>query len=428
MHNSRNKKALQIVLIVLVAVLTLGIGYASITAINLIISGNATASTSQENFKVKFLKEEGITPKITSEDGGTGDIDVTSDTTATFNITGLDAAGESAVANFKVKNESNNVGAAISLSVTNSNSEYFKVTETIQDNKLQAGDETSVTVKVEMIKTPITDSVSTSITATLTATPLENDSATGGSAATEEAIPEPVSFTTDSWATIQKAVQNNNTSVYNVGDTKTVTVNGNNYMVRIANKSINENCSDTNYSETACGFVVEFADIITTMKMRDTSTNVGGYPTTLVFDYLNNTLLGQLPNDLQSVIEPTRVISGYGTSDSANFISTSQKLYLLSGVEVYGADSYDTAASTTTQLDYYVDMPSEAYDPCGGCGATAYKYPRAVKQYNGTNDYWWLRPAYPYTNHDFRAINVYGDFCGPNASNADGVSPAFRIG
>ena len=426
MQNSQNKKTLQIVLIVLVAVLTLGIGYASLSAINLIINGGATANPSDTNFKVKFLKETGVTPKITSEDGGAGDIDVTSDTTATFNITGLDAVGESAVANFKVKNESNNVGAEISLSVTNSNSEYFKVTETIQDNKLQAGEETTATVKVEMIKTPINNAVTTSITATLIATPLENDSATGGSPASKVAG-EPESFSTDSWATIQKAVQNNNTSVYNVGDTKRVTINGTDYTVRIANKSTAQNCSDTNYSETACGFVVEFADIITTMKMRDTSTNVGGYPTTLVFDYLNNTLLGQLPNDLQSVIEPTRVISGYGTSDSANFISTSQKLYLLSGVEVHGADEYDTAASTTTQLDYYVDMSSEAYDPCGGCGATAYKYPRAVKQYNGTNNFWWLRPAYSGNDYYFRYVADNGSLGAYYANSTNGVSPAFRI-
>ena len=56
MKNSQNKKTLQIVLIALIAVVTLGIGYASISAINLIINGNATANPSDTNFKVKFLK------------------------------------------------------------------------------------------------------------------------------------------------------------------------------------------------------------------------------------------------------------------------------------------------------------------------------------------------------------------------------------
>ena len=192
--NSQNKKSLQIVLVVLIAVLTLGIGYASITAINLIISGNATASASQENFKVKFLKEENVTPVITSNDGGTGDIDVTSDTTATFNISGLDAAGESATANYVVKNVSEGIGAKITIKLTSTNTEYFKVTTTVVDDTLQAGEETDVRVKVEMLKTPIESAVSTNITATLEATPMEDAQASGGEEK-EEVRPKPVSYT-----------------------------------------------------------------------------------------------------------------------------------------------------------------------------------------------------------------------------------------
>jgi len=408
MHNSQNKKTLQIVLIVLVAVLTLGIGYASISAINLIINGNATANPNDTNFKVKFLKETGVTPKITSEYGGTGDIDVTSDTTATFNITGLDAAGESAIANFKVKNDSNGIGAEISLSVTNSNSEYFKVTETIQDNKLQAGEETTATVKVEMIKTPINNAVTTSITATLIATPLENDSATGGSSASKVAG-DPESFSTDSWATIQKAVQNNNTSAYNVGDTKTVTINGNNYMVRVANKSTAQNCSDTNYSETACGFVVEFAEVVEKRAMNTENTNVGGWPATEMRTYLNGTFFNSLPSDLQAAIKPTRVISGHGSNDSINF-TTTDNLYLLSGVEVFGSDSYDTAANTTTQLEYYNNSSNSK-----------------IKQYNSSNSWWWLRPADSRGSSVFRNIGNGGSLGDFDARGTNGVSPAFRI-
>jgi len=423
-HNSQNKKTLQIVLIVLVAVLTLGIGYAAISAVNLIINGNATANPSDTNFKVKFLKETGVTPKITSEYGGTGDIDVTSDTTATFNITGLDAVGESAVANFKVKNESNNVGAEISLSVTNSNSEYFKVTETIQDNKLQAGEETTATVKVEMIKTPINNAVTTSITATLIATPLENDSATGGSPASKVAG-EPESFSTDSWATIQKAVQNNNTSVYNVGDTKSVTINGTEYRVRIANKSTAQNCSDTNYSETACGFVVEFVDIVEQRAMNTENTNVGGWPATEMRTYLNGTFYNSLPSDLQAAIKPTRVISGHGSNDADNFTST-DNLYLLSGVEVFGSDDYDTAAGTTHQLEFYQGMEADAKTPWG-----AQAYSRTYKGYNGSDgstEYWWLRPAYSNGSDDFRDV-AYGYLGGDSADYTHyGLAPAFRIG
>ena len=191
MQNSQNKKTLQIVLIVLVAVLTLGIGYASLSAINLIIDGNATANPSDTNFKVKFLNETGVTPVIEGTPNNTVSVD--SDTTASFTVTTLNGAGQSVTATYRVKNESPGIGASIGLQLTNSNPDYFKVTQKILDNKLQAGEETTVTVKVEMLKTPVESAVSTSITATLVATPIEDAEASGGDPQ-EEIIPKPISY------------------------------------------------------------------------------------------------------------------------------------------------------------------------------------------------------------------------------------------
>ena len=405
MQNSQNKKTLQIVLFVVIAIVTLGIGYASITAINLIINGNATANVNQNNFKVHFTQAQAITG--TTGAGGTSSIDTQDDTKAMFDVTGLTKVGDYAEAVYTVRNDSNGIGAEISLNLSNTNNEYFKVTETILDNKLQAGEETTAKVKVEMIKTPITDSVSTSITASLTASPLEDAEATGGSPASKV---EPTPFASDSWTTIKTNVQNGNISQYNIGDTKIVSINNTNYTVRLVNKSVNANCSNANYSETACGFVVEFADIITKMQMRNTATNVGGYPATLVYDYLNNTLYGQLPPELQSAIKPTRVISGHGKNDSTNF-TTTDNLYLLSGVEVFGSDDYDTASNTTHQLEYYNNSSD-----------------RKIKQYNSSDSTWWLRPAYSYSNYIFRDINNYGRLYYTIADSTYGVSPAFRIG
>ena len=190
MHNSQNKKTLQIVLIVLVAVLTLGIGYASLSAINLIIDGNATANPNDNNFKVKFLNEDGVTPMI--EGAPTNTVQVDSDTTASFNVATLNGAGQSVTATYRVKNESPGIGASIGLQLTNSNPDYFKVTQKILDNKLQAGEETTVTVKVEMLKTPVESAVSTNITATLIATPIEEAEASGGD---EKEIIRPIPYT-----------------------------------------------------------------------------------------------------------------------------------------------------------------------------------------------------------------------------------------
>ena len=172
MKNFQNKKTLQICLFVLVAVVALGIGYAAISAINLFINGNATASVNQNNFKVYFTSTAD-TPSLTGNVTVTGTAEISSqdNTVATFNVGGLTKVGDYAIATYTVLNDSEAIGAEISLNVTNSNSEYFKVIETILDNKLQAGDTTLATVKVEMIKTPINDDVTTSVTARLTATP-----------------------------------------------------------------------------------------------------------------------------------------------------------------------------------------------------------------------------------------------------------------
>ena len=64
MKNFKNKKTLQIVLLVVIAVVTLGVGYAAISAVNLIINGNATASVDQNNFKVHFTQAQAISGSI----------------------------------------------------------------------------------------------------------------------------------------------------------------------------------------------------------------------------------------------------------------------------------------------------------------------------------------------------------------------------
>ena len=178
MINIKNKKKLQIMIFVLIGVITLGVGYAAISAINLVISGNATATPSQSSFSVVF-KSASVTTGT-----GTATIDQNDSTVAYFDVSGISKEGDTAVATYTIKNESNGVGASISLNVTNTNTEYFQVTEAITDTELQANEQTTATITVQMIKTPITESVSTSITGTLTATPMENAAATGTASAT----------------------------------------------------------------------------------------------------------------------------------------------------------------------------------------------------------------------------------------------------
>ncbi len=234
------------------------------------------------------------------------------------------------------------------------------------------------------------------------------------------------SFANQSWETIINNVRSGNTDNYNVGDTKTVDMGTlGTHTLRIANKSTPVECSTTGFSQTACGFVLEFADIITNHVMNLTSINIGGWPATSLRTYVNGDIYNALPTELKNGIIDTIVVSGHGYSDLNNFTSI-DKLYLLSPHEVYedvdgdisnGIDYYDAAYSNTRQLDYYSSQ-----------NVTTSNYAGAIKKRNGSNDRWWLRSADSSDGNDFLWINGSGIWGTPIAGNTEGVSPAFRIG
>lgn len=158
-------------------------------------------------------------------------------------------------------------------------------------------------------------------------------------------IKETSQFEKDGWETIETNVRNGNISNYNIGDTKEVDLGDlGKHNVGIANTTTPSECSTTGFSQTACGFVIEFEDGVTTHLMNSTRTNVGGWPASEMYSYLNIDLYNMLPTDLKRTIIDTTVVSSYGSSDSNNFTST-DKLYLLAPKEIYNgfSSTYDTA-------------------------------------------------------------------------------------
>ena len=237
-------------------------------------------------------------------------------------------------------------------------------------------------------------------------------------------VPPPKNFADDSWATIAANVQANKeatASVYKVGDTRKVTIDKKDYTVRIANNS-NYDCNLE--SQTACGFVVEFADIVENRNMNSTSTNVGGWPATAMRTYANGDFYNKLPAELRKVIIDTKVISGHGsTSGETNFTST-DKIYLLSAHEVWEdgtsnqVSSKDTAYNQTRQLDYYKNL-----------GVTTNNYSGAIKKnVSGSNSDWWLRAAFSNYNSYFLIVTSNGSWSSNSATRTYGFAPAFRIG
>ena len=250
---------------------------------------------------------------------------------------------------------------------------------------------------------------------------------TSTSTITDDALvyPKLTKFELDSWTTIATNVRNGNTGDYNVGDTKEVNL-GTTYgthTLRIANTTTPSECSTSGFSQTACGFVLEFADIITTYEMNDTDTNVGGWPASSMYDFVNYDIYNSLPSDLKSTIIDTTVVSSHGSTNGENFTSI-DKLYLLSLKEVYSDwstnsySSYDSAKDLTRTLDYYINKNVTSSDDS-----------ETIKKYKTTDSWWWLREAH--SNYDHSSFIVPTDdysYFSTYANTSGGVSPAFRIG
>ena len=387
----------------IIAILLMSIGFAAIST-TLIINGNAKVSENSEDFSVIFTAAS-----IDGKDVYTTAVDETKKT-ITFTTSELKTLNQTSILTYEVTNNSSNYDANVTVTCvpkTGTTAKYTSIKNKLENDATVVKAKSSVngTLTVTLDKVA-TESVTEEYTCKLEFNAVERDTL-------GENIPTPVSFESDSWATIAANVKSGNTSKYNVGDTKEVDLGElGKHTVRISNMSACE--SET--SETACGFVVEFADIITNQKFNSTNTNVGGWRDSELRTYVNGTIYNALPSDLQNVISTTKVISGHGkTSGETNF-ETQDKLYLLNAQEVWSTNDYDTSVGTSKQLDYYKNQ-----------GVTASSYAGAKKQYKGSDSYWWLRSAHSGRAYSSLNVDTDGHWSIISASGSNGVSPAFRI-
>lgn len=194
------KRKGKLLIAILLAVLALGIGYAAITAIPLIINGTAKAKAQDTNFIVHFndftnnnyISYEELTgdtgtldetvvsnKKVTGtfegkDKNASVEIDSTDDTKATIKVENLENVGDSFTIKIPVINESDIVSANLSASIVNDNETYFNVTSTLDNDSILAnGGATYVNVTVTLKKVPKVDDVSGTFKVTLTADPVE---------------------------------------------------------------------------------------------------------------------------------------------------------------------------------------------------------------------------------------------------------------
>ena len=384
----------------IIAILLMSIGFAAIST-TLIINGNAKVSENNEDFSVIFTAAS-----IDGKDVYTTAVDDTKKI-ITFTTSELKTLNQTSILTYEVTNNSSNYDANVTVTCvpkTGTTAKYTSIKNKLENDvtvvKAKSSVNGTLTVTLDKVAT---ESVTEEYTCKLEFNAVERDTI-------GKEIP---AFQKDSWSTIAANVKSGNTSKYNVGDTKEVDLGElGTHTVRISNMSECE--SET--SETACGFVVEFADIITRQKFNSTKTNVGGWKDSELRTYINGTIYNALPSDLQNVITTTKVISGHGNTTGEENFETQDKLYLLNAQEVWSTNDSDTSVGTSKQLDYYKNQ-----------GVTTDNYDGAIKQYNGSNSVWWLRSARSNDTDRFLIVSDGGVWGNGPARGSYGVSPAFRI-
>ena len=400
----------------IIAILVMTIGFAAIST-TLIINGSAKVSENTDDFSVIFtsasLDGTDVYGNVISEDKKT----------ITFETHDLKTLNQTSVLNYEVTNNSANYDAEVSVNCKvkeNTTAKYTSIKNELENNATVIKSKTSINgaVTVTLDKVAI-EEVSEEYTCKLEFSAVER----------ENTVDKLSQFASDSWSTIAANVRSGNTSKYNIGDTKEVDIGDlGKHKVRIANMS---ECTNGETSETACGFVLEFVDILTEQQFNSTNIVTGGWKDSKMRTYVNNTLYNALPSDLKSVIATTNVISGHSSSSSESNFETQDKLYILSLRELFSdfigdeALATDTAVNTTRTLDYYVKM-----------GTTTGNHLATIKYYNSVAANWWLRVPIQISSQEifgiggvpsFICIGQDGAFALAQSSASVGVSPAFRI-
>lgn len=194
---------------------------------------------------------------------------------------------------------------------------------------------------------------------------------------------------------------------WKVGDKKNITVNGVTYAAQIIGFD-HDTLTTADGSRTKAGITFQLVDCLkTTYSMNGSNTNVNGWRGSTMRTSTMATLLNQLSSDLKSVLKFVNKVTSKGNNQSG-LETTSDKLFLLSEIEVFGAIQYSYAGEGK-QYEYYTAGNS------------------TIKKVNGSAIDWCERSPDSGGTANFCNVSNNGNANFYNASYSRGVSFGFCV-
>lgn len=204
----------------------------------------------------------------------------------------------------------------------------------------------------------------------------------------------------NTWEQIIAACHNNEVpETWKVADQKPMTIGGEDYLIDI----IGKNHDDYADGSGKAPLTFQLHDCYKLKKaMHTTTTNSKGWSRCDMRETSLPTILKQMPTDVQSGIREVNKL----TSESNTIVTTADKLFLLSEIEIFGSDA-NSGKGEGTQYDYYKAGNSK------------------VKNYIDSAIEWWERSPYNGNNRFYCCVNYKGASISRSANVVSGVPFAF---
>lgn len=175
------------------------------------------------------------------------------------------------------------------------------------------------------------------------------------------------------------------------------------------------------FGKTAAGvdiaFVNSYGSTSTGFCMNTSNTNSGGWNNSYMRKTICQAFLAALPTAWQNIIAACTKYSdntGGGSNTASYVTATSDKIWLLSEMEVQGTRSYANSAEANyqKQYDYYRN------------GNSKVKY-----QHTATTSAcgWWLRSVYASSTYLFCRVSAGGSAYSTSAYDSYGFAPGFKV-
>ena len=161
-------------------------------------------------------------------------------------------------------------------------------------------------------------------------------------------------FADNKWERIIHACQNNKVpATWNVGDTKTMTIGDATYKIAIIGKNHDAYSDGSGKAPLTFQLLQMYAGD----RMNETANNTTGWSGSEMRNTTMKEILSKMPAEVKTAIKAVDKVSLNGSKSALE--TTSDKLFLLSEIEVNGSTYYSGGYSEGSRYAYYTDPDSQ---------------------------------------------------------------------